>query len=159
MKKILFSLLALALIFVSCGSTPTSFNNGIVEAHTNLTQIASDYIDILSSAVSAENYSAVTAQTDSALVKIDAELTAIKALEAPKGADSYKDAAIKACESLRAFVETGKKFSTLTAESSESDYNKVSEEYEAKMKVYSDDFDALTKAQEVYAAEIGYKVE
>ncbi|MDR2949081.1 MAG: hypothetical protein LBV71_07725 [Prevotella sp.] len=160
MKKLLFSLVAVALILVSCGgSSPTAFNNGIVQAHTNLSQIGSSYINTLSSAVSSGTYDAIAAQTDSALVKIDAELTAVKALEVPKGGDAYKAAAVKACESLRAFIESGKSFSALTKESSVDEYNKVSAEYEAKMKVYTEDIEALTDAQEAYATEAGYKVQ
>lgn len=160
MKKILFSLFALTLILVSCGgASPTAFNDSIVKAHTNLSQIGTSYIGSLSSAVSAGTYDIIVAQTDSALVKIDVELETVKALEVPKGGDAYKEAAVKACESLRDFIASGKDFSSLTKESSVEEYNKVSEGYEAKMKVYTADIEALTKAQVAYAKESGYKVQ
>jgi len=160
MKKLLFSLLVVGLILTSCGGTsPTKFNEAIVKANTTISEVGNSYMTTLSSAVSTNSYEGIAAATDSALVKIDAELDIVKALEVPKGGDAYKDAAVKAYESLRSFVESGKKFSTLTPESSVGDMNKVSEEYEAKMKEYTDNFTALTKAQSEYAKEVGYKVQ
>lgn len=159
MKKVLFSLFVLVLILASCGgASPTAFNDGIVKAHATLSQIGTAYIGSLSTAVSAGTYDIIASKTDSALVKIDTELAVIKALEVPEGGDAYKSAAIEASESLRAFIESGKGFSTLTKESSVDEYNKVSEEYEAKMKKYTQGIEALTQAQEAYAKQAGYKV-
>ncbi|NDV96256.1 hypothetical protein D0T84_15245 [Dysgonomonas sp. 521] len=160
MKKLLFSLLAVGFILTSCGGTsPTKFNDAIVKANTNISNVGGTYMNTLSAALSSSSYDGIAAVTDSALVKIDAELAIVKALEVPKGGESYKDAAVKTYESLRAFVESGKKFSTLTKDSSVEDINNVSAEYEAKMKVYTDSFDELTKAQVAYAEEAGYKIE
>lgn len=160
MKKLLLSLLAVGLILTSCGGvSPTKFNDAIVKANTNISNVGASYINTLATAVSSGSYDGIAAVTDSALVKIDAELDIVKALEVPKGGESYKDTAVKTYESLRAFVESGKKFSTLTKDSSVEDINNVSAEYETKMKAYTDSFDELTKAQMAYAKEAGYKVE
>jgi hypothetical protein len=159
MKKLLFSLLAVGLVLTSCGGTsPTKFNNAIIGANTAISEVGNSYMNTLSVAVSTNSYESIAAATDSALVKIDAELDIIKALEVPKGGDAYKDAAVKAYESLRAVVESGKKFSTLTEESSVEDMNKISEEYEVKMQEYTDNFTNMTKAQAEYAAEAGYEI-
>jgi hypothetical protein len=160
MKKLLFSLLAAGLILTSCGGTsPIKFNEAIVKANTTISEVGSSYINTLSTAVSTNSYEGIAAATDSALVKIDAELNVVKALEVPKGGDAYKNAAIKTYESLRAFVESGKKFSTLTEESPVEEMNKISEEYEAKMKEYTDNFTTLTEAQAEYAKEAGYEIQ
>jgi hypothetical protein len=135
------------------------FNEAIVKANEVISEVGSSYTFSLSTALSTGSYESIAATTDSALVKIDAELNIVKALEAPKGGDAYKEAAIKAYESLRAYVESGKKFSVLTKESSKEELNKAQNECEAKMKEFESNFDTLTQAQADYAKGAGYKVE
>jgi len=159
MKKVLFSLLASVLVLASCGGpSPVAFNDAITKANTVITNVSSDYQDAISKSMDNEDYASIVAQTDSALIKIDAELAIVKALEVPKGGDAFKDTAVKTYESLRSMVETGKKVSTLHSESSEADYNAIYKEYEVKMDEYSKLFGELAAAQMSYAKEAGYEV-
>lgn len=159
MKKVLFSLLALTLVLVSCGTSPTKFNDALVKANTVISDVAAKYQDDLSKAIDNDSYADIATMTDSALVKIDAELSVVKGLEAPKGGDAFKEAAVKSYESLRTVVETGKKFATLTAESTQEEYSVIEKEYNEQLDAYSKTFDALSKAQMDYAKEAGYKVQ
>lgn len=160
MKKVLFSLFALSLLIVSCGGpSPVKFNDALVKANTAIGDISATYQNDLTQAISSESFENIAVLTDSALAKIDTELEVVKALEAPKGGETFKDAALKSYESFRALVETGKKFSTLTKESTEEDFDKIEKEYGGQFDTYSKSFDELSKAQMDYAKEAGYKVE
>lgn len=158
MKKILFSFLAVLLVLTSCGPDPVKFNNTITKANATITEISVSYDSDLSNAVSNGNFAAIAAKTDSALAKIDAEITIVKALDIPKGGDKFKEAALKTYESLRGVVEAGKGFATLTQESAIEDVTKLQETYQAKVDEYSKSFQDLATAQMEYAAEAGYQV-
>ncbi len=159
MKKVLFSLLAVVLVLTSCGGVdPVKFNDAIANANVKIVTVSDAYQNELGKALEADDYEVIAIQTDSALAKIDAEIAIVKALEVPKGGEAFKDAAIKSYESLRAVVEAGKKFSTLTKESSEEEFSILEKEYDAKSTEYSNSFDALAIAQAEYAKDAGYKV-
>lgn len=159
MKKVLFSLLALTLVFASCGGpSPVAFNDALVKANTAIGDISNTYQNDLTQAINSESFENIAVLTDSALAKIDAELEIVRALEVPKGGDEFKSAALKSYENFRALVEAGKKFSTLTAESTQEDFEKIEKEYDGKFDEYSKSFDELSKAQMEYAKEAGYKV-
>ncbi|MBB4035962.1 copper chaperone CopZ/predicted small lipoprotein YifL [Dysgonomonas hofstadii] len=159
MKKVLFSLFAVMMVFASCGGPdPVKFNDALSKANTEITNVSTEYQDAIAKLIEDTNFSAITAQTDSALAKINKEIDIVKALEAPKGGDAFKEAAIKTYEGLRSVVETGKKFSSLTAESTDVDLENITNEYDAKIDEYSKLFDALVNAQAEYAKEAGYDV-
>lgn len=159
MKKVLFSLLVLSLLIVSCGGpSPVKFNDALVQANTAIGDVSMTYQNDLTQAIDSESYESITAMTDSALAKIDAELEIVKVLEVPKGGDAFKAAALKSYESFRSLVETGKKFATLTKESTQEDFEKIETEYDGKFDEYSKTFDELSKAQLDYAKEAGYGV-
>ncbi|MDR2956038.1 MAG: hypothetical protein LBV43_13260 [Prevotella sp.] len=159
MKKVLFSLLAVAIIMVSCGGAdPVKFNDALVKANTVISEVSSNYDSELSDAINSEAFDKISTLTDSALVKIKAEIETVKNLDAPKGGEKFKETAIKTYESLSTLVETGKKFSTLTAESSEEQFDGINKEYTAKMEEYSKVFQELVDVQMEYAKEAGYKV-
>ncbi|NDV79398.1 hypothetical protein [Dysgonomonas sp. 511] len=158
MKKVLFSLIAVATFFVACGPSPVAFNDAIVNANTNITKIGEDYQNEVSKSMQNSNFADVAAQTDSALVKINAEIDKVKALEVPKGGDAFKEAAVNTYESLRDMVEIGRKFGTLTAESDASELNKIVDEYNAKMEEYTKHFNDLSQAQMDFAEESNYEV-
>jgi len=160
MKKVLISLLAVTFILVSCGGpSPTAFNDALVKANTEISNVSLTYQNELTKAIGSESFDNIIALTDTALAKIDAELTIVKGLEVPKGGDAFKAAAIKSYEGLRAVVETGKKFSTLTAESTQEDFDSIESDYDSKLDEYSKSFDELSSAQMEYAKEAGYKVQ
>ncbi|MFV0418600.1 MAG: hypothetical protein ACK5KT_07725 [Dysgonomonas sp.] len=160
MKKVLFSLLVLSLIIVSCGGpSPVKFNDALVKANTAIGNVGAAYQNDLSQAISSESFENIAVVTDSALAKIDAELEIVKALEAPKGGETFKAAALKSYESLRTVVETSRKFAVLTKESTQEDFDKIEKEYDEKFDEYSKSFDELAKAQMDYAKEAGYKVQ
>ena len=157
MKKLLLSLLTVSLILTSCGGTsPVKFNDTIVKANETISHVSDSYTETLSAAIASGSYESIAAATDSALVKIDAELDIVKALEAPKGAEEFKNAALKTYQDLRAIVEAGRKYTTLTEESSDEEFDKISDEYDAKMDAYNASFEQLANTQKAYAKEAGY---
>ncbi|WP_029904664.1 hypothetical protein [Prevotella sp. 10(H)] len=159
MKKITLSLLAVLFVFASCGGPDAvKFNDAIAKANATITQVSVSYDSDLTSAVNTENYEAIAAKTDSALAKIDAEITIVKALDVPKGGADFKEAALKTYESLRGVVEAGKGFASLTKDSAPEDVSKLQETYQAKVDEYSKSFESLTAAQLEYAKEAGYEV-
>ena len=80
------------------------------------------------------------------------------ALEAPKGAEEFKNAALKTYQDLRAIVEAGRKFTTLTEESTDEEFDKISDEYDAKMDAYNASFEQLVNTQKAYAKGAGYEL-
>jgi len=159
MKKVLFSLFAVMVVMASCGGAdPVKFNDALSKANTEISDVSTDYQNTIMKSMESGDFASITTQTDSALAKIDKEIDVVKALEVPKGGDAFKEAAIKAYESLREVVETGRKFSVLTAESTEEDIMKISTEYDKKIDGYSELFNDLVKAQADYAKEAGYQV-
>lgn len=158
MKRILFSLLTVLFVLTSCGPDAVKFNDAIAKANVAITEVSVSYDGDLTNAVNNEDFASIAAKTDSALAKIDAEITIVKALDVPKGGDKFKEAALKTYESLRGVVEAGKGFATLTKESAIEDVNKLQETYQAKVDEYSKSFQELAVAQAQYAAEAGYQV-
>ncbi|MFT3994365.1 MAG: hypothetical protein QM660_08660 [Dysgonomonas sp.] len=160
MKKVLFSILALSLVILSScgGADPTVFNDAILKANNDISQVKLEYDDEVTKSITDNNYAAIAAATDSALIKIDSELANVQSLKVPKGGEAFKEASIKTFESIRAIVEAGKKFASLTENSSQEDFDKIEKEYNEKEEAYSTTFDEMTKAQVEYAASIGYKV-
>lgn len=160
MKKLLFSLIATALVLVSCGGVdPVAFNDAIVKANTTITALGETYQNDITKSIESSDFSAIAAQTDSALAKINTEIDIVKSLEVPKGGDGFKEAAVKTYESLRDVVETGRKLSTLNTDSTEEAANSIMKEYDEKSSIYSKQFDELAKAQMDFAKEANYKVQ
>ena len=158
MKKLLLSLLTVSFILTSCGGTsPVKFNDTIVEANETISNVSDSYTETLTAAIASGSYQSIAAATDSALVKIDAELDIVN-LEAPKGAEEFKNAALKTYQDLRAIVEAGRKFTTLTEESSDEEFDKISDEYDAKMDAYNASFEQLVNTQKAYAKGAGYEL-
>ena len=158
MKKILFSLLSVLFILTSCGPDAVKFNDAIAKANEAITEVSVSYDGDLTDAIDNENFTAIAAKTDSALAKIDAEITIVKGLDVPKGGDKFKEAALKTYESLRSVVEAGKGFATLTKESAIEDVTILQEAYQTKVDEYAKSFQELTTAQAEYAMESGYQV-
>ena len=161
MKKVLLPVFAvLVFALTSCGGAdPVKFNDALSKANTEIANVSTEYQNTIVKSMEANNFAAISAQTDSALAKIDKEIDIVKNLDAPKGGEAFKEAAIKAYESVRGFVETGRQFSTLTEESTQDDVMKISNEYDGKVNEYSKLFDELVKAQADYAKEAGYRVQ
>ncbi|GAB6121819.1 hypothetical protein [Dysgonomonas termitidis] len=158
MKKNLFYLLTVLFILSSCGPDAVKFNDAIAKANAAITEMSVSYDGDLTNAVNNEDFASIAAKTDSALAKIDAEITIVKALDVPKGGDKFKEAALKTYESLRGVVEAGKGFAALTKESAIEDMDKLQETYQAKVDEYSKSFEDLATAQMEYASEAGYQV-
>jgi hypothetical protein len=158
MKKNLFYLLTVLFILSSCGPDAVKFNDAIAKANAAITEVSVSYDGDLTNAVNNEDFASIAAKTDSALAKIDAEITIVKALDVPKGGDKFKEAALKTYESLRGVVEAGKGLAALTKESAIEDMDKLQETYQAKVDEYSKSFEDLATAQMEYASEAGYQV-
>lgn len=159
MGKVLFSLLALMLFFISCGRPSSiTFNDALVKANAAISNISVSYQNSFAKAIESESYEDITALTDSTLVKIDQGLDFVKALKVPEGGAVFKATALKSYENFRDLVETSKKFATLTKESIPEDFDKIGEEYSDKFEEYSKSFDELIKVQMDYANEVGCNV-
>ena len=159
MKKVLFSLITVALILTACGGSvsPTMLNETIVKTGQDVVNIKNTFDKDLTSAIKSKNYESITAITDSALTKMDAKIDRLKAMQAPEGGQAYKEIALKTFEEIRANVEIGKKYADLKPGATK-EFRELEKEYNAKEKECAKLFKEIGKVQSEYAKSVGRKV-
>lgn len=158
MNKLLFSLMIVALTFVSCGPDVTKYNDTVVDLHTNVNNVHGDFDEKLDKAIESDSYADMKAAAEEALSKVDADTEKLKALDVPSGAEAFQESAEKLFQSIRSTIEIGAKFSTLTSESSEDEINKLIDEYNAAIEEYSKLDDAMGAAQKDLAKAKGFEL-
>ena len=159
MKKVLFSLLVVVFALTSCGGpNAIKFNDAIVKANNELGEVFTDYSREMGKLSNAEDFSKMVAISDTALAKLNEKLEIVKNLEAPKSGEEFKAAAIEMYEYCKVILETGKKFATLTEESSVDEYNKILKEFNDHLSSYDDLVRKTRKAQAKFAEENNFRV-
>ncbi|WP_165025992.1 hypothetical protein [Dysgonomonas sp. ZJ279] len=158
MKKVLFSLVVAVAAFTSCSNGPSAieFNDAIVNANAKIAQQQIEYDSKLTNAIESDSYSALKVENDSALARVDREIAIIKEMGTAKGGEAFKESALTTFDAVRKLIEVGGKFSTLTENSTEEDFNKLIEEYNAQMNDYSTKVDAMGGIQAAFAKDQNY---
>jgi hypothetical protein len=156
MNKLLFSLVIVALTFISCGPDVVKYNDTVVDIHTEIFTVQNDFDTKLQNAIETDSYADIKAAADEALSKIDANIEKVKGLDVPSGAEAFQESAVTLFQSVKSLVESGAKFAAFTSESSEDDINKVIDEYNTISDKVSDADDVMEKAQKELAKAKGF---
>jgi hypothetical protein len=162
MKKVFFLMVAVlaSLLLTSCGggTTPGAFNDRILKANDVISEIKNSYDETLTQLIQNNSYGSIVAETDSALTKIDVELKGLRDLQSPKGGEEFKETALKTFEGIKAIIESGKAFASLTAESTQEEFDKLEQAFYAKEDEADKLFKELQSAQKAFSEKFGYKL-
>jgi len=156
MKKVLIPLVLALIAFVSCGPDVTKYNDTVVALHTDVVNAQNDFDTKLQNAIETESYADVKVAVDSALAKVDGDITKLKDLKVPSGGEAFHESALALFQSVRNTLDSGAKFASLNAESSEEAVNSVIDEYNSLSDKSSEAHDVMQKAQVEFAKAKGF---
>ncbi|MFV0536663.1 MAG: hypothetical protein ACK5M3_04730 [Dysgonomonas sp.] len=159
MKKVLFSLLTMMLIFTSCGADAVKFNDTIVKEQVSLQAPFLDYCNKFGQAIATNSVADIKPLGDDLLKKIDANIEVIKGLSAPSGGEKFKDVAIEYFESAKKIVTLQDQAGTLGDEPTEEQATAFTQEFNEVVKDMTEKEAAFHSAQKEFAKEKGMKLQ
>lgn len=159
MKKVLFTLVALAVIMASCsGISAIDYNNKVIEVQTEIVKEADKFSKKVQTVMQTQDFAAIKVEADSSLAVIDTQINKLKDIKAPSGGEDFKEAAIKAFESYKVIFEKGASASTFTENSTPEELNKFIEEFTKAVEASDALEDKAREAQKAFAEKNGIKV-
>ncbi len=159
MKKVLFSLMAIAIVMASCsGISAVDYNDKVIDVQKEIAKEAEKFGKEVQRAMTTQKFENIKTAADSSLIVVDAQIAKLKDMEAPKGGEEFKDAAIKAFESYKVIFEKGAAAATFTENTSQEEIAKFVQEFTAAA-TESDKLEKVArKAQKEFAEKNGIKV-
>lgn len=163
MKKLLSFVIILISIFISftsCGgaASPKTFNESAMRIFEGATKTLDNFDPKITAGVKSKDLASIAVAADAALAEVDAQIEKMKALATPENGEKYKESVLKSLESLKAIIETGKKYSELKEGYTKSEFNALEKEYNNKRKVLSDNLKEVAKTQADFAKAAGAKL-
>lgn len=161
MKKLLFIVAAfIAITFVACGGgamDPHAFNNTAMKKFEEANKALDKFDAKITEGVRGNDLASIATAAEAALKEIDVQLEEMKAINAPENGEAYKNAVVKALETTKELVEIGKKYSVLPEGYSNSEFNALENEYNAKRKQLSQELSQIASVQAEFAKAVNAK--
>ena len=158
MKKL--SLIAIALISIvciSCGGkgsvSPQDFNNSAMEIFGEANNALSEFDAKITEGVTSSDLASIAVAAESALEKVDAQIEKLKAISTKNG-EKYKESVLKSLDSVKAIIETGKKYAELAEEYTREEFDNLEAEYNSKRTQLSQELMNIATAQAEFVSAI-----
>lgn len=157
MKKIYFAALTLlSVVMVACGGGTTSpqvFNNTAINSFEKAGEALDEFDAKLTECVKGDNLADVPAAVDAALVKVDAQIERLNALNNPKG-EEFKQSVMVCMDIVKELLEIGRKYASLGEGYSNSEFNALEKEYNAKRMELSKALQTVGEVQSAFAKSV-----
>lgn len=151
----------MSMILVSCGGggslSPKAFNDSAISIFQEANNSLNAFDAKITAGVKGGDLASIGTAADAALAEVDAKIEKLNALNAPQGAEGYKDAVLKSLEGVKTIIETGKKYSTLPEGYSKSEFNALEKEYNSNRQKLSAQLQNVAKAQKEFTAAVNAK--
>lgn len=157
MRKILFSVLIIIPVLISCSSgDATSWNSKLIDAYNRTIDDVEDFQDLISLETIGDSIvnSHIINVANLTINNADKSLKQFST-DAPSGGETSRMAFLEMLESVKLQINVGLKFTTYTKETAESDIDKYAEEYDTASLKTAGKASAFEFAQHKFADKIG----